>query len=210
MKKINKDKVKRLIQPIVLVVLGALFIIFSNSITDYLVLILGVAIFGYGLSHFLIALFNRKKVNITVEYYKGGLGVIVGLLFMITRQNLVNILIVFAGLFAVVSSLFSLYVILKAYSSSKEKTIRFIFELVELILGLVLVCAPQTSLSLICILIGVYLLYKGIVIGYSVIFLKEPKTYSFFYNNEKHHDKPKKDPNIIDHDEITDDHIIKK
>ena len=109
MKKINKDKVKRLIQPIVLVVLGALFIIFSNSITDYLVLILGVAIFGYGLSHFLIALFNRKKVNITVEYYKGGLGVIVGLLFMITRQNLVNILIVFAGLFAVVSSLVSLY-----------------------------------------------------------------------------------------------------
>ena len=91
MKKFNKEKIKKIIQPIVLVVLGALFIIFSNSITNYLVLVLGVAIFGYGLSHFLIALFNKKKVNVTVEYYKGGIGVVVGLLFMITRQNLVNI-----------------------------------------------------------------------------------------------------------------------
>ena len=210
MNKINKEKMKRLIQPIVLTILGLLFIIFSNSITNYLVLILGIAIFGYGLSHFLIALFNRKRVNITVEYYKGGLGVIVGLLFMISRQNLVNILIVFAGLFAVVSSLVSLYVIMKAYSSSKERNIRFIFEVIELILGLVLILAPQTSLSLICILIGVYLLYKGIVIGYSVIFLKEPKNFSFFYHKETSNSSPKKDPNIIDHDEITDDHIIKK
>ena len=172
--------------------------------------IVGLAIFGYGLSHFLIALFNKKRVNITVEYYKGGLGVIAGLLFMISRQNLVNILIVFAGLFAVVSSLVSLYVIMKAYSSSKERNIRLIFEIIELVLGLVLILAPQTSLSLICILIGVYLLYKGLVIGYSVIFLKEPKNFSFFYNNETSNSSPKKDPNIIDHDEITDDHIIKK
>ena len=210
MKKINKEKMKKIIQPIVLVVLGALFIIFSNSITNYLVLVLGIAIFGYGLSHFLIALFNKKKVNVTVEYYKGGIGVVVGLLFMITRQNLVNILIVFAGLFAVVSSLVSLYFILKVYSNSKERNIRFVFELIELILGLVLVFTPQTSLSLICILIGIYLLYKGLAIGYSVLFLKEQRNYSFFYHNEENYSKPKKDPNIIDHDEITEDHIIKK
>ena len=210
MKKINKETIKKLLPSLILILLGLLFIIFSNSITNYIVTILGGILLIYGLSTLLYALYNKKKYNPTLDYYKGGITSVFGLLLVIFSKSIANLIMVFSGFYVVLTSLVSIYTSWKFYTKSKEKNVRLIFSFVELVIGLVISFSPQSSLSFICILIGIYLLYKGVIIILNILVFKENKNYGFFYTNSTFKEERKKDPNIINHDEITDDHIIKK
>lgn len=210
MKKINKQTIKKLLPSLVLIILGLLFIIFSKSITNYIVLILGCILLIYGLSVVFYALYNKKKYNPTLNFYKGGITSLFGLLLIIFSKNIANLIMVFSGFYVVLTSLVSIYSAWKFYSPSKERNIRFILAFIELAIGLTISFSPQSSMSLICIFIGIYLLYKGIVIALNILAFKQKKNYGFFYTNSSFKEEKNIDPNIIDHDEITDDHIIKK
>lgn len=210
MKKINKQTIKKLLPSLILIILGLLFIIFSKSITNYIVLILGCILLIYGLSVVFYALYNKKKYNPTLNFYKGGITSLFGLLLIIFSKNIANLIMVFSGFYVVLTSLVSIYTAWKFYSPSKERNIRVILAFIELAIGLTISFSPQSSMSLICIFIGIYLLYKGIVIALNILAFKQKKNYGFFYTNSSFKEEKNKDPNIIDHDEITDDHIIKK
>ena len=210
MKTFNKDTLKNLLPPLVLIILGLLFIIFSNSITNYIVVIIGGILLLYGLSTLIYAIYNKKKYNPTLDFYKGGITSLFGLLLIIFSKNIANLIMVFSGFYVVLTSLVSIYTSWKFYSPSKERNVRLILSFIELVIGLTISFSPQSSLSFICILIGIYLLYKGIVIALNILVFKEKKNYSFFYTNSTFKEEKKQDPNIIDHDEITDDHILKK
>lgn len=210
MKKINKETFKKLLPSLILVILGLLFVIFSNSITNYIVIIIGGILLIYGLSTLIYAIYNKKKYNPTLDFYKGGITALFGLLLVIFSRNIANLIMVFSGFYVVLTSLVSIYTAWKFYTPSKERNARLILSFIELAIGLVISFSPQSSLSFICILIGVYLLYKGAIIALNILLFKEKKNYGFFYTNSTFKKEKEKDPNIIDHDEITDDHILKK
>ena len=57
----QKETFKKLLPSLILGILGLLFIIFSNSITNYIVIIIGGILLIYGLSTLIYAIYNKKK-----------------------------------------------------------------------------------------------------------------------------------------------------
>ena len=109
MKKINKETLKNLLPSLILGILGLLFIIFSNSITNYIVIIIGGILLIYGLSTLIYAIYNKKKYNPTLDFYKGGITALFGLLLVIFSRNIANLIMVFSGFYVVLTSLVSIY-----------------------------------------------------------------------------------------------------
>jgi uncharacterized membrane protein HdeD (DUF308 family) len=210
MKKINRSTLKQLLPSIIFVLIGLLFIIFSESITNYIVLILGICVLGYGLYNIFVALYNKKRINPTFNYYKGGIATVIGVLLVLFSKNIANLIMVFAGFYVVLSSLLSIYTAWKLYTPSKERNTRLVFGGVELLIGLILTFLPQSSLSFICIVIGIYLLYKGSTMAIGILFFKQKRNSGFFYSNNTYYEEKNDDPNIIDHDDIKDKDILKK
>lgn len=201
---------KKLIFPIIFLIIGVLFIIFSDTVTEYIVMALGSLLLIYGLSIIFTNLFYKRSFANIIEKYKTIASIIIGLLSIIFASNIADLLMIFAGFYIVLSSLISFYTTWKFYPKSKEKNIQLIFIGFELAIGLVLSFSPGESLSFICILIGAYLIYKSIITIINTLFFKKEKNYGFFYTNYKYEETKKHDPNIIDHDDIKDDQILKK
>ncbi|MBQ9730557.1 MAG: DUF308 domain-containing protein [Bacilli bacterium] len=203
-------KLKQLIVPIIFIVLGILFIIFSDSVANYFIIILGSITLIYGLTTLFIALYNKKKYNPKLDYYKGGICSILGLLLILFSKNIANLIMAFSGFAITVSGLLSTYTAWKLYPRGKEKLVRLIFGICELLIGLTIAFAPQTSMQVICLFIGGYLIWKGILMIIDLFFLNKKKNYGFFYTKSDFRREENNDPNIIDHDEIRDDQILKK
>ncbi len=204
------NKYKKLILPLILIIIGVLFIIFSESVANYMIIILGGILAIYGISTLLIALYNKKKYNPKLDYYKGGITLILGLLLIIFSKGIANMIMLLSGFTITISGLLSVYTTWKLYPRSKEKLVRLLFGIVELGIGIFLAFAPQTSISVICLLIGGYLIWKGMIILVDFFFFKGKKNIGNFYTYSYYEEKKNNDPNIIDHDEITDDQILKK
>lgn len=204
------NKYKKLILPLILIIIGVLFIIFSESVANYMIIILGGILAIYGISTLLIALYNKKKYNPKLDYYKGGITLILGLLLIIFSKGIANMIMLLSGFTITISGLLSVYTTWKLYPRSKEKLVRLLFGIVELGIGIFLAFAPQTSISVICLLIGGYLIWKGMIILVDFFFFNGKKNIGNFYTYSYYEEKKNNDPNIIDHDEITDDQILKK
>jgi len=210
MKTFLKENYKQLLVYLSLILLGLLFVIFSNSISNYIVIILGVILVLFGGSTIAIALYQKKRINPTLNFYKGGISLIIGLLLIIFSKHIINLILLISGFIIVLSSLLSLYTTWKLYVPSKERNVRLILSSVELIIGLILTFSPQESISLICIILGIYLIYKGGISLLKLIAFKNSKNNRNFSTNFNYESEYKKDPNIIDQDEIKDDDILKK
>lgn len=206
-----KEVISKYLPSVLLIILGIAFIIFSNSITTYIVTILGIYLIIVGANKLYQDHIYSKESYL---YSLPGVTILIlGILTVIFSSSLAAIFLSLIGVYVLCSGIISSINDYKSLNNNKENIIKLIFGIIETIIGIILVFKPGSTLSFINIIIGIYLIYKGIILIINKRYFKTTSSFSFIFkskSSKKQTKETKKDPNIIDHDEITDDDILKK
>lgn len=208
-----KENISKYLPSILLIVLGVAFIIFSNSITTYIVTIFGIYLIILGANK-LYQDHSYNKGNSSSLYSLPGVTILVlGILTIVFSSSLAAIFLILIGVYVLCSGIMSSILAYKMLNKSKESIAKLIFGIIETAIGIILIFKPGGTISFINIIIGIYLIYKGIILIINKRYFKATSGFSFTFKSTKHNSQKKQkknDPNIIDHDEITDDDILKK
>lgn len=198
-------KKRKILFSSLLAVAGLLFIIFHQHITTFFVILLGLGIIIISIYKIFMAKRRDELDRITLGIWL--IGVLLGLIFIILNDALISILIIAIGLYLLVSGGFHLYVAIKAIYDPKDKKVKSVSSVIEIIIGLIFLLFPINTESLIIIMIGILMIYEGIETIFEVAYLRQTHHHSYYH---EYHEHRKTGPNVIDHDDLTDDDIIKK
>ena len=212
------QKTKNTLLAVAILILGVAFIFFSDFVANSIMIILGIVIAAHGIFKLILSIKDKEfEHNYNSIFYFAM--AILGLVMIVLNTQLIFLIFLAIGIYVTLCGLFHLGVAIKVLPKGNDKTLKIVLSIVELAVGLVFLFFPHDTESIICILMGIFLVYKAIEMLLRIYVFKDKKDsvhvfhdFYFHHNEDETYREPprRKNPNIIDHDEITDDHIIKK
>ena len=165
---------------ILYIILGLLLVINPTKSIISIVFTFGFFLVGSGIIAILnYCLIPQEEKIYSLDFLKGVLNILAGILIIIFKNDLVNVLPVLLGLFIIFSHLFKMQMIFNFSSLLTGMSIWFIIlEILWIIFGVLLILNPFKGLITIGSLAGIFLVVSeiGNIIS-SIIILRKIKEY---------------------------------
>lgn len=198
-----KSKKEQIISAVLYLVFGALFIFIPGVVANSLAIFLGVLLLAIGAYKLIFTIINK----ISYGYASSIILIILGIVILLNQSATVSLLIILIGIGVIylgVSRLFYSFMLKHYY---KYWYVSLITGIILTVMGIILCINPFDTLSVFITILGVILLFYGIVKLISALNKKEElndEQFNEFFNTLLHRDnetKTKKDDdNVIDAD----------
>ena len=146
---------------LILIVFGIVLLIWPGSTLDIVCKIVGAAILIAGIVGVAEGLAGKRKDSAAVANFAGNVAaVVIGILLIVFSGAIVSVLPFILGLLMVIYSAVEIFLSLKAEGGIQ--TGRLIISVIELILGIVIMANPFSTIALLVRILGIGIIITGI------------------------------------------------
>lgn len=161
---LKKIKANYTVSALICVILGLILLIWPGTTTQIVCMVLGAALFLYGLAQVLIYAFTKEKTILSQGMLILGIVfLVIGVWILLKPDMIVKAVPIIVGALIVIHGLHNAAQAVELKKIGYEKWwLALIFALLTVILGIVLICMPFTVVDTVVRLIGIFLIYDGV------------------------------------------------
>lgn len=157
-------KMNYTISAVLCVLLGLVLLIWPGTTTQIVCMTLGIVLLAYGIIQIVIYLFNRERTIISQGMMLLGIVfAVIGIWIILKPEMIIMAVPIIVGVLIVIHGLHNVVQAIALQKDGYDKWwLAFIFALLTVIFGGVLIYNPFEAVELVVRLIGIFLIYDGI------------------------------------------------
>jgi len=166
-----------LLNGIVAIFFGLLFLFFTKEVVLTVVTFIGLIILLAGIVMFLVALYNLKKEkSVALMMIQAITSIAIGLIMMIFQEKTLQVFLILIGVWAIIVGIFQLVVLVNVGRNLPSKNIILFNGLLTIILGVIFIFRPFAFGDFLAKLLGIFSILFGIVMIYLAFSVRKAAT----------------------------------
>ncbi len=166
----NETKVPLIFQSIVELVLGVFMIIYRDTTSNILFIVIGALMVAYGVFDLIAFVTNNRPYSFRRGLTSGVLITIIGVAFIVQAEQLQNLLAIIIGALILIESIVNCRraMIIKAFGWDKWY-ILFIISLVVLVFGILICIYPHLFGEVISLIMGIGIILEALIDIFAIV-----------------------------------------